>query len=167
MDGESMFYIFLCVQSYPFCIFSRFPRRTTPVSTGCSAGRDSTRVMLFFFIFWRADVRGRFGRCLLNGFCPNRGDVCGKYFAYLLSVAVLTVRRGRMHIFLSSTVRSSSDSTDCAATLLTAAMFGKGHVTDQFPIDGAGRVTFIWCGRESRSGICDEDSIRVHQGSTS
>ena len=53
-----------------------------------------------------------------------------------LSVAVLTVRRGRMHIFLSFFDSSLAERlTVCAATLFTAAMFGKSHVTDRFLID--------------------------------
>jgi hypothetical protein len=46
-----------------------------------------------------------FNRFLFN---PNRGDMCGNYFDYLFSVAVLTstARPSALSFFLSSTVRS-------------------------------------------------------------
>ena len=138
MASVCIIYFYVC--NHLFCIFSRFPHRTTPVSTGCSAWRDSTRVMLFLFIF----LALVFGAQM----CADDSDVvyltlsariAGTCAVNILLICFLSqcLQYGEAvctSFFLSSTVRSLSDSTDCAATLLTAAMFGKGHVTNQFSI---------------------------------
>jgi hypothetical protein len=80
-----------------------FPHRSTPVSTGCGGWRDFTRITFYIFVFFDKSFTTHTIRHIIyltGSVQPNRGDMCGNYFDYLFSVAVLTVRRGRLH-FLS------------------------------------------------------------------
>jgi len=104
-DGACTSLFLMCAMQFLHFYF-RFPRRTTPVSTGCSAWRDSTRVMLFLFIFL-APVFGA-QMCAVDSdivyliLSARIAGTCAVNILLIdLSVAVLIVRRGRMHTFLS------------------------------------------------------------------
>ena len=121
---------------------------------------------IFGACFWRADVRGRFGHCLFNTFCPNRGDVCGKYFClFAFCRSAYSTARPYAHLsfFLQQFARRATAPIARQHCLrprcLARAML---RIDLSFDNNGAGYIiiSFGAAEKESRSGICDIDSIK-------
>ena len=114
-DGERTSFFLMCAMQFLHFYF-RFPRRTTPVSTGCSAWRDSTRVMLFLFIFL-APVFGA-QMCAVDSdivYLILSARIAGTCAVNILLIcfycrsAYSTAMPSALSLFLSLTVRSRSD----------------------------------------------------------
>jgi hypothetical protein len=174
-----MYYVFLCVQSYPFAFSAAFPAERHRFQPGERLARFDARNVISF-IFWRLFLARRI--------CADDSDVvylmvsariagtCAVNILLIdLSVAVLIVRRGRMHTFLSF---FNSSLVERQHRLRGNIAYGRDvwqgpcyeSIFDlSFDNNGAGYIiiSFGAAEKESRSGICDEDSIRVRQGPTS